>query len=157
MKAAILVLIVLLCAACSSDSEDGTAAQVASRNGYTVYLTRQANAGVPLKKPSTQFSCTDRIYGVLEIERPGESGAHVLLATWRNPAGDDQEHTRYGFQVVNGAARLWVWLQLHRSTAATIATFANPSAGLEEFVGQWEIRLQIDGKMIAKKSFNVLC
>ncbi|MGA8259676.1 MAG: hypothetical protein WB783_05625 [Arenicellales bacterium] len=157
MKAAILILSVLLCAACSSESPDNTAAKVTSKNGYTIYLTKSVSGGVPRKKPSTQFSCTDRIYGVLEIERPGESGTHVLYATWRNPAGEDQERTKYGFQVVNGAARLWVWLQLHRSTAATIATFANPSAGFEEFVGQWEIHLQIDGKMIAKKKFNILC
>ena len=124
---------------------------------YKVYLTNKENSGVPLREPTTDFSCNDKIYGVVEINRPGDSGKHTLYATWRNPAGEDQEHTQYEFETFEGSARLWVWLKLRASAEASIVKFLNPSAGMDEFVGQWEIRLQIDGKPIAKKTFKVLC
>lgn len=129
-----------------------------AREGYNVYLTAKENQGVPLREPSTDFTCSDKIYGVMEIDNPSATTqTHTLYATWRNPDGEDQEFTKYEFQVTNGHARVWVWLKLHRSTEASIVQFMNPSAGMEEFVGEWELRFQIDKETIAKKTFEVLC
>lgn len=133
-------------------------AAAVAQNPYEIYLTAQENAGVPLHKPSETFACSDKIYGVLEINQPdGGTGQHTLYAIWRNPAGEDQEVTKYQFQTNNGYARVWVWLKLHRSGEAAIVQFMNPSAGMEEFVGMWELRVQVDGKDIGKKAFEVLC
>ena len=132
-------------------------APAAAKEGYKVYLTAKENQGVPLREPATDFACADKIYGVMEIDRPGASGQHTLYATWRNPAGEDQEHTEYKFQVSNGHARIWVWLKLHRSTEASLVQFMNPSAGMEEFVGQWQIHFRVDDDTIVKKTFEVLC
>lgn len=150
MKAAIAILTALLCVLAQP-------LQAGVKPHYTIYLTAKTKGGIPLAKPAKEFACSDRIYTVIEIRHPGDTRTHVLSATWRNPSGADQEHTRYGFRMVNGTARVWVWLKLHRSTAASIASFANPSAGYDEFVGRWQILIEIDGKRIAKKKFNVLC
>lgn len=151
MKAAILTLSLALLIALPGARAD-------SKQGYKVYLTNKEENGVPLDKPAEQFSCNDKIYGVLEINRPGAGdGNHTLYATWRNPAGEDQEHTKYPFQLIGGSARLWVWLKLHRSTEAAVVQFLNPSAGMDEFIGKWEIQLYIDGKLISKRQFDVLC
>lgn len=132
--------------------------RAADQPPYKVYLTNEAKADVPLQKPATDFSCNDKIYAVVEINRPGgDSGKHMLYATWRNPAGEDQEETKYEFETFEGQARLWVWLKLRASTEATIVKFLNPSAGMEAFVGQWELLLRIDDEQIAKKTFQVLC
>jgi len=134
------------------------AVPAAAQDGYDIYLTAKENAGVPLREPAETFACSDKIYGVLEINRPGDgSGQHTLYATWRNPAGEDQEITKYQFQITNGHARVWVWLKLHRSGEAAIVQFMNPSAGMEEFVGMWELHIQIDDRKIGKRSFEVLC
>lgn len=126
--------------------------------GYKVYVTAKEKSGMPLKEPAKTFSCSDKIYGVLEVKQPdGGSGRHTLYATWRNPAGEDQEVTEYPFEVTNGYARVWVWLKLHRSGEAAIVQFMNPSAGMEEFVGMWELDMRVDGERVAKQSFEVIC
>ena len=151
MKAANLILSLMLFTALP-------AAHAAPEQRYKVYLTNKEVNGVPLTQPVKQFACNDRIFGVVEINRPDVgNGNHTLYATWRNPAGKDQEHTKYPFQVIDGTARLWVWLKLHRSTEASVVQFLNPSAGMDEFVGQWEIQIHIDDKLIAKRKFEVLC
>jgi len=125
---------------------------------YEVYLTARAHSGVPLREPAGTFSCDDKIYAVLEVNLADSgSGPRTLRATWRNPYGEDQEITEYPFQITNGNARVWVWLKLHRSGEAAIVQFLNPSAGKEEFVGQWELRMQVDEREVAKKSFEVVC
>lgn len=129
-----------------------------AQDSYKVYLTAKANAEVPLQEPMETFACSDRIYGVLEVNQPdGGTGQRTLHATWRNPAGDDQEVTRYDFQVTKGYARVWIWLKLHRSGEAAIVQFMNPTAGMEEFIGMWELHVKVDGDTVAKKTFEVIC
>ena len=150
MKALNLILTALLCTT--------VPAAAVAQNGYNVYLTAKERSGVPMKEPAESFACSDKIYGVVEVARPGGgTGAHTLYATWRNPSGEDQEVTEYRFQTTDGQARVWVWLKLHRSGEAAIVQFMNPSAGMEEFVGMWELHVRIDDKPVAKKSFEVIC
>lgn len=126
-----------------------------AQGGYNIYLTAKENAGMPLQEPAKTFSCSDKIYAVVEVSQP--DGQHTLHATWRNPSGEDQEVTKYDFQVTNGYARIWVWLKLQRSGEAAIVQFMNPSAGMDEFVGDWELDIQVDGERVGKQSFEVLC
>lgn len=117
MKVSGLIPAVLLCAALLP-------VQAPAQDGYTIYLTASENAGVPLREPATTFSCSDRIYAVVEINRPGGgTGQHTLYAAWRNPAGEDQEITEYQFQQTEGYARIWAWLKLERSGAAAAVQF----------------------------------
>lgn len=150
MKAIQYLLAVVLCTALT--------AAVLAQDGYKVYLTAKADAEVPLPEPMETFTCSDRIYGVVEVNQPdGGTGPRSLHATWRNPAGDDQEVTRYDFQVNNGYARVWIWLKLNRSGEAAIVQFMNPTAGMEEFIGMWELHVRVDGESVAKKTFEVIC
>lgn len=133
-------------------------AAASAQSGYNIYLTAKERAGQPRNEPAETFSCSDKIYAVVEVNQPGGgSGEHTLHATWRNPAGEDQEVTEYQFRAMNGHARIWVWLKLHRSGEAAIVQFMNPSAGMEEFVGMWELHVRVDGERIGKQSFEVLC
>lgn len=133
-------------------------AQASEHGQYNIYMTDKVNSDVPLYEPATEFACKSKIYGVIEIKRPNEdSTQHTLQATWRNPSGDDQEVTKYPFYLTNGSARIWVWLKLHRSAESSLTQFMNPSGGLEEFAGEWELRIRIDGDEIGKKSFQLLC
>lgn len=145
----------LLLAACVGAGAPGPAS---AQSGYEVYLTAQQNADVPLREPATTFSCGDKIFAVVELSHAdGRDGEHELQVTWRNPASEDQEITRYPFEIMNGYARIWAWLKLHRSGEASLVQFMNPSAGMEEFVGMWELRVRVDGKRIATRQFEVIC
>lgn len=150
-KAANITLFTLLCLAALQP------VQGAAKDEYTLYLTAKADSGDPANEPARRFSCSDKIYAVLEINRPGDTTRHTLFATWRNPSGEDQEFTKYSFQLINGRARIWVWLKLRRSAESSLVQFMNPSAGMEEFVGEWELRLRVDEQSIGKKKFEVIC
>lgn len=123
---------------------------------FKVYMTTQAKDGVPLNLPATDFSCNDTIYAVIEVSDL-EKAKHELQATWRDPSGRDRERTQYPFWVHRDKERIWVWLKLHSSPEAALVRWANPSAGMDEFIGEWELDLLVDGKSIGKQSFKVLC
>ena len=61
------------------------------------------------------------------------------------------------FTVYGSTTKLWIWLKLHRSMEAAVVAFMNPSAGMDEFIGNWELRIAIDGQPIEKKLFSVNC
>ena len=123
---------------------------------HNVYLTASEREGKPLAQPATEFSCHDKIFAVIEIDGLSRD-RHKLDALWRDPSGKDREHTAYEFTVNDNTTRLWVWLKLHRPMEAALAAFMNPSAGMDEFIGKWELRVAIDDKQINMKSFSVLC
>ena len=123
---------------------------------YKVYLTNQAKDGVPLNRPGDNFGCSDTIYAVIELKDVSPE-KHELEAFWRDPAGKDRERTRYPFWVRRDRERIWVWLKLHSPPESALVQWANPSAGMEEFIGEWEIRLFIDGQQIERKKFEVIC
>ena len=56
---------------------------------YEVYLTSEEVEGTPVGGPAQEFTCSDKIFAVIEIddpERRGElSDEQLLEATWRDP------------------------------------------------------------------------
>ena len=123
---------------------------------HKIYLTASEQGGIPLAQPDTEFSCHDKIFAVIEVDGLSED-KHRLDAVWLDPLGKDREHTTYEFMVYGNTTKLWVWLKLHRSMEAAVVAFMNPSAGMDEFIGKWELRIAIDGQPIEKKSFSVNC
>ena len=123
---------------------------------HNVYLTAEATDGVPGTSAVSEFGCTDTIYAVVELN--GASKAkHYIEAVWRDPAGKDRERTRYPFWVSREQERIWVWLKLHRPTEAALVQFLNPSAGMDEFIGEWEIHLFLDDQPLTVRKFKVIC
>jgi hypothetical protein len=123
---------------------------------HNVYLTATESDGIPLQQPATEFSCSDKIYAVIELSGLSRE-MHKLDAVWRDPHGKDREFTEYEFQASNESERIWVWLKLHRPAEAALVSFINPSAGMDEFIGKWELHLAIDNEPLETKSFSVLC
>ena len=123
---------------------------------HNIYLTAAEVDEIPQAEPATEFSCSDKIYAVLELAGLSRE-KHKLDAVWRDPQGKDREHTKYEFQVHGEKERIWVWLKLHRPAEAALVSFMNPSAGMDEFIGEWELTLAIDNYTIDKKTFSVLC
>jgi len=129
---------------------------VYSSSPHSVYLTATELDGIPAQQPETEFSCSDKIFAVLELSGLSKQ-KHKLDAIWRDPHGKDREFTEYEFQTHSDNERIWVWLKLHRPAEAALVSFINPSAGMDEFIGQWELRLIIDDKPFETKNFNILC
>lgn len=127
-----------------------------SSSHHSVYLTAAESDGIPVAQPATEFSCSDKIFAVIELSGLSRE-KHKLDAVWRDPHGKDREFTEYEFQTHAEQERIWVWLKLHRPAEAALVSFLNPSAGMDEFIGQWELRLAIDNKPLETKNFNILC
>lgn len=124
--------------------------------GHKLYLSLGDQFSTPLYAPQEIFDCTDKIYTVLELQNH-PLGKHQLSVRWIDPNGTVREHTQYDFHVRIQNTRLWAWLSLSRGFGSGMLKWANPAAGLEEFIGLWEIDVKVDGKRVSKENFEVSC
>ena len=122
---------------------------------FDVYFTRELDGQQPAHQASDQFDCSDRIYTVVEA-RGLDAGNHKLEVRWTDPGGRQREHTRYQFNSTT-FTRVWAWLQLNGPTAAFIGQVFDPSFGMDEFIGKWQIEVSIDDEKISISEFDVLC
>ena len=126
------------------------------KKSSNVYVTLANEVGIPLEEAMNEFDCSDKIYSVVElINFP--KGRHELSVLWIDPTGTSRENTQYPFHINQKEAKLWAWLVLSRASGAGMLQWLNPAAGLEEFIGPWELEVRIDGKKIATMGFEVSC
>ena len=111
----------------------------------------------PSYQELTHFGCTDQIYTVLEMQ-DYPAGKYHLAVKWIDPSKNVREHTQYPFAVnASGDTKLWAWLALSRAPGAGMIAWLNPAAGLEEFVGTWNVEVKIDDRLVSKLNFDVTC
>jgi len=125
-------------------------------NAHVYYSLGDENKA-PLTKSQTDFSCTDQIFTVAELSNYPK-GKYQLSIRWIDPSDNVRENTRYPFDVTSSRiTKLWAWLTLSRAKGAGILAWMNPAAGLEEFVGEWTVEVQVDNKVVNTGSFIVSC
>ena len=122
---------------------------------FNVYLTRQVVDNEPAMESDTIFDCSDRIYLVLEALRLPQQKSE-LLVKWFNPTGDQQERTDFQF-MTQPFTRVWAWLQLNGPAGAVIGQVFDPSFGMEDFIGDWEVQVFLDKEAIDTLAFQVVC
>lgn len=145
--------------ALASDSarsaKNNTSNSESSRSSI-VYFGLADQQGLPVRDENEVFDCTDKIYTVIELQGYAV-GAYHLSVRWNDPSGDTREHTQYKFHVNNTNARLWAWLSLSRAPGAGMLQWLNPAAGLEEFIGLWNVTVKINDKTIHRGDFEISC
>lgn len=128
-----------------------------SEKSASLRFTIADRHGFPFEESRNHFDCLEKIYAVSEV-RNFNKGKHEIEFRWVAPDGDPREHTRYDFFVTdNPKVNLWAWLELSRAQGASMIQWINPAAGLEEFIGFWEVEIFVDGKSIKKEDFEVSC
>lgn len=121
------------------------------------YLTRDEGNGIPDKRAFSQFDCNDTIYAVIQGTWPAGS-EHMIVARWIGPHGEQRELTRLKFTAVDGITRAWVWLRLHRGERNLFdKLLMEEDTSMQEFIGEWTLDLQLDGKPQRKARFRVSC
>jgi len=122
-----------------------------------VYLTRDRGDDLPDTRAFSSFQCNDTIYAVLQGIWPAGS-SHLIEARWIDPGGRQRERTRLRFDAVDGVTRAWVWLRLHRGSRNLLdKLLMEEDTSLQEFVGEWTIIFDVDGKTQRKTRFQVSC
>ncbi|MFC1664870.1 hypothetical protein ACFL17_04490 [Pseudomonadota bacterium] len=134
----------------------GTSTDAIAKISHKIYLTSIENNGIPDTKPQLEFTCSDKIYAVIEVSGLSKK-KHQLEAVWTDPKGKKRERTAVPLYVSQAQTRTWVWLKLHPGAGASVISAFDPAYGLEEFIGQWSISIFIDRELLDKKQFSVLC
>ena len=57
----------------------------------------------------------------------------------------------------SGQTKLWAWLELAPAAGSSLIAWMNPAAGLEEFIGTWDVEVKINNRMVSKRQFEVIC
>ena len=140
-----------------TDSVDPTLVGTKSNTqAFQVYFSTADKFGSPQQEAKTVFDCNDKIYAVLELEDYA-IGRHQLSVTWRDPETNTREQTSYPFNFRGKKLRLWAWLSLSRATGAAMLQWIDPAAGLEEFIGEWNVEVRINDKLLTRNQFQVNC
>ena len=125
-----------------------------------VFLSLGDKHGFPLADGKETFDCGDQIFSVVQLHHYA-AGSYQLTIDWVDPHGDQRERTEYPFKVgdpyVDPNTRLWSWLRLKRGAGAGLFQWVNPTAGLENLIGIWELKVSIDGEHLNTTEFEVSC
>jgi hypothetical protein len=132
----------------------------AATSAHRLYFAREATEaeGLPGSKAEDRFYCDGKIYAVLDLTQ-FPAGRHQLQVLWYDPHGKRREFTEYEFLATRPRERVWAWLKLHRPSGSALdrMVFLDNGSGMEEFVGQWTVKVFIDGDPLEKASFSVYC
>lgn len=122
----------------------------------SVSFSSRKTGEVPEKTGETEFTCSDTIYVLIEA-RGLTQGTHDVEIHWIDPVGERQELTRFGAYTSGDETLLWGWLRLHAPENSGLARAFDPSHGMRDFIGQWTVRIFIDGRQVSSSRFDVLC
>ena len=125
-----------------------------------VFLALGDEHGFPLGDAKEIFDCSDQIFSVVKLHHY-KQGKYDLSIDWVDPHGTQRERTEYPFTVgdpyIDPNTRLWSWLRLKRGAGAGLFQWINPTAGLEDLIGIWELQISIDGERVNTTEFEVSC
>lgn len=110
----------------------------------------------PIATSDVFFSCSDKIYTMATL-RNLEKGWNVITFDWSDPAGKQREHAPHRFYHSGHRQQIWAWLTLHPPPRTLALRLFNPSYGMQEFIGIWNVEVSINGIKFGKKQFEVLC
>lgn len=74
---------------------------------------------------------------------------------WINPKGKRQDYASHRFSDSN--YRVWFWLKLHPAFGGKFLKTIDPSTGMDKFIGEWKVKLYLDGELVTTKDFFVAC
>lgn len=133
-------------------------------NNYEIYTSAkntESERNLPDYNAKKHFSCKEQMFSVIAINNKEFIKDYTVIIPayikWINPQGHVQERTQIQIPLFNGKGRSFAWLKLHQPSGASMLGFVNDTLGLEEFIGDWTIQLEINNQTISEYPFSVLC
>lgn len=128
---------------------------------YTSAKNSESDRNIPDYKAKYNFSCKEQMFSVIEIDNKEFIKDYTVIIPahikWINPQGNVQERTHIQIPLFNGKGRSYAWLKLHQPSGASMLGFVNDTLGLEEFIGDWKIQLEVNNQTIAEYPYSVIC
>jgi hypothetical protein len=125
-----------------------------------VFLSLGDEHGFPQADAKESFDCSEQIFSVVKLHHYPE-GKYNLTIDWLDPSSRHRERTEYPFSVpdpnIQPTTRLWSWIRLKRGAGAGLFQWINPTAGLEDLIGIWELKVAVNGDQVATQNFEVSC
>jgi len=106
--------------------------------------------------PKSSFDCDQKIFAVLLLQNYPEK-THNIFIKWIDPYEQERESTEIPTYTSKADVYTWSSLSLHRDVTAGMLQWINPAAGMEEFIGEWKVKVMIDDKLIVTEKFTVVC
>ncbi len=126
------------------------------KQAIDLYFALGDKHGFPSADRKTNFNCTDKIYAALSLAN-FEKKRYTVSFTWVDPNGEERERTEYPFTVTESTTKLWSWLSLSRARGAGMIQWINPAAGLEEFIGPWQVEIRVNNKKLVTEKVEITC
>jgi len=140
----------------STKQDEPTQGKTSNKVSSKIYFALANEYDLPLNNERKHFSCSDKVFSVVELNNLPKT-KYKLSFTWIDPNGNERERTEFPFTVTQAKTRLWSWLSLSASDGASMIQWINPAAGLEEFIGLWNVEIRVNGREISTQSFEVIC
>lgn len=107
-------------------------------------------------QPQSIFDCDQKIVAVLLLKNYPVQ-LHDIVVKWMDPYGKERESTDIPTYTSKDSIYTWSSLSLHRDVTAGMLQWINPAAGMEEFIGEWQVKVMIGDKLIQSGKFTVVC
>ncbi len=123
----------------------------AGKQAPSVFMSRD----LPGAEKTEVFDCHDKIYIQATLLNLEET-TYKASVVWINPKGNRQDSASYRF-TGDKHNKVWFWLKLHPAFGGRFLKSINPSFGMDDFIGEWNVKLYINDELIATNMFYVTC
>lgn len=104
----------------------------------------------------SSFNCDQKVFAVVTLHNY-QKKTHNITVNWLDPHDKKRESTQIPVYPIKPITYTWASLALHRDATAGMLQWINPAAGMEEFIGEWQVKVLIDNELVESKKFTVVC
>ena len=141
----------------------GVATQSIAQTNSTITLstriTHYIDGRIESDMPRVQFTCDDRIHGVAALPELA-SGEHEIEIRWLGPTGELEHRQDFRFAIPSSSTvKKTIYLSsfIEFRNAGGLVSLFDPSAGLDAFIGNWNVVVLDNEGEIAANQFSVIC
>lgn len=125
---------------------------------YSIFFTDEFNV-VPLRGDQSSFDCVGTIYTAIKLRKDDYDLRNTRIwLQWINPQGKTELlSTKLGYEESNTHAYRWASMVLSRPPGGGLFSLLEPSAGMERFIGDWQVVIHVGDQELAPRKFTIYC
>ena len=125
---------------------------------YSIFFTDE-RAAIPLESNKASFDCVGTIYTVIKLSQDDHDLRNTRIwLQWINPLGKTEllsTKLKYAEDSLN--AYRWASMLLSRPPGGGLFSLLDHSAGMERFIGDWQVVVHVGDKELPPQNFTIEC